>query len=247
MKNSKNQNKKAEIKFFDRFDREGGYDVFAQSGYEKIIKIMKEKISAKKNMAIYDMGCGSGVFTSYLAIAYPNSKLIGLDISKGCILRAKKDFPHIEFRIGDVESTKIKSNSLDLVCYSGILHHFPDFSKAAEEAYRILKPGGRIFSYDPNYYNPAFWLYRSKRSPFYSSIGITKNERLLKASEIKKIFLKTRFEIDTKIVSGIKFSYVESKKGRLLLSVYNALDQILGAIPLEGFIGAFILGFGKKR
>lgn len=243
----KNQNKKAEIKFFDRFDREGGYDVFAQSGYEKIIKNIKEKIPAKKNMAIYDMGCGSGVFTSYLAIAYPNSKLIGLDISKGCIFRAKKDFPQIEFRTGDVESTKIKSNTLDLVCYTGILHHFPDFSKVAREAYRILKPGGRLFSYDPNFYNPAFWLYRSKSSPFYSSIGITKNERLIKTSEIKNVFLKTGFEIETKIVSGIKFSYVESKKGRLLLSAYNALDQILGAIPLEGFMGAFILGFGKKK
>ena len=240
------QNKQAEVRFFNRFEKGSGYDVFDASSYEKIIENMKKAISAGRGSIIYDMGCGSGSFTYYIAKAYPKSKVIGLDISPGCISKAKKEFPNINFRVGDVEATKIKSNSVDIVCYTGIFHHFANFSKVAKEAYRILKPGGRVFSYDPNFYNPPFWLYRSKSSPFYSSKGITPNERLLKASEIRNVFSGYGFEMKTKIVSGIKFTYVESKRTRPLLSVYNILDGVLGSTPLAGFIGSFILGFGKK-
>lgn len=243
----KTQNKKAEIKFFDRFDKGSGYDVFDTSGYLKILDYMKKEIPNKKGLLIYDMGCGSGSFTFYIARAYQNSKVVGMDISKGCIRKARKDYPFIEFMVGDVEATGLTNNSVDIVCYTGIFHHFGDFSKAATEAYRILKPGGRVFSYDPNFFNPAFWLYRSKSSPFYSPVGITSNERLLKATEIKKVFENNGFQMKTKIVSGIKFSYVESKKARPLLSIYNFLDQILTATPFASIIGSFILGFGKKK
>lgn len=243
----KTQNKKAEIKFFDRFEKGSGYDVFDPSGYLQIVKNMKQQIPDRKGSVIYDMGCGSGAFTYYIAKAYPKSRVIGLDISAGCIKKAKADFGDIEFRIGDVEATKIKSGSVDVVCYTGIFHHFGDFSKVATEAHRILKLGGRIFSYDPNFFNPPFWLYRSKRSLFYSSVGITVNERLLKPWEIKTVFARVGIEMQTKIVSGIKFSYVESKKARPLLSVYNFFDQILAATPMASVIGSFILGFGRKN
>jgi len=244
---SKTQNKKAEIKFFDRFDKGRGYDVFEPSGYEKVARYMKDEIPNKKGLLIYDMGCGSGAFTFYIAKAYRGSKVIGMDISTGCIRKARKDYPFIEFSVGDVEATGLKSNSVDVVCYTGIFHHFADFSKVAQEAHRILKPGGRIFSYDPNFFNPAFWLYRDKRSLFYSSVGITSNERLLKAQEIKRVFENSGFRMKTKIISGIKFSYVESKSARPLLTIYNFLDQILAASPLAFIIGSFILGFGKKK
>lgn len=241
------QNKQAEVSFFNKFDKGSGYDAFDQSGYEKIVRIMKKEIPAKAGSLIYDMGCGSGAFTYYIAKAYPKSKVIGLDISTGCISKARKDYPDIKFKIGDVENTEIKSDSVDVVCYTGIFHHFADFSKVATEAYRILKPSGRVFSYDPNFFNPPFWLYRSKTSPFYSGIGVTENERLLKPTEIKKVFREAGLQMKTEIISGIKFIYVESRKARLLLTIYNFLDQILAATPLASFFGSFILGFGEKK
>lgn len=241
------QNKAAEVKFFNRFDRGAGYDAFHPKGYEALIKNMKKEIPDKKNSLVLDMGCGSGAFTHYIHRAYPRSIVRGLDISNGCITKAREDFSDIGFMVGDVESTKMKSNSVDVVCYTGILHHFGDFSKVAKEAYRILKVGGKVFSYDPNFYNPPFWLYRSKNSPFYSSFGITENERLLKPDEIRGVFEQAGFDMKTKIVSGIKFGYVESKGARPLLSVYNFLDQILAMTPFSSVLGSFILGFGKKK
>ena len=110
-----------------------------------------------------------------------------------------------------------------------------------------MKPGGFFFSYDPNFYNPAFWIYRSKSSPFYSSIGITSNERLLKAKEVTQVFSKEGFETHVKIKTGISFCYVESEKTRPLLKVYNILDGILAITPFSMIIGAWIIGFGTKK
>lgn len=241
------QDKKAEIEFFDQFDRSGGYDVFDETGYQKMISWMTGLIPPKRDTVIFDMGCGSGAFTSYLYKAYPGSKIVGVDISPGCIKRAKRDFPKIEFMAGDIEETGLRASSVDVVCYSGILHHFPDFRKVAKEAYRILKPGGFFFSYDPHLYNPPFWLYRAKSSPFYSPVGITTNERLLTAKEVDKTFSREGFETKIQIRSGVPFCYIESKKIRPLLVLYNFFDGILSVTPLSKMIGAWVIGFGVKK
>lgn len=285
MKRRKKQNKKAEVEFFDRFDKEGGYDVLEKSGYEEFIDFMKTKMNPNryprpkgrewisdllpagrqvaqnsthprpegqgffaqnKKLMILDMGCGSGVFTSFLKKTYKKSRVIGIDISKGCIDRARKEYPRIEFVVDDVERTKFKSSSVDVIWYSGILHHFPDFTKVATEAFRLLKPEGLFFSYDPNFHNPAFWLYRHPKSPFYSKVGITSNERLLKGSEIRDVFNSVGFKTTVKAISGIKFRYVESKKTRSLLSIYNLWDKLLASTPFSSMIGAFLIGYGKK-
>ncbi len=240
------QNKKAEVKFFDKFDVEGGYDVFEDAGYIKIVSILKGNLKSSKPKKVLDLGCGSGAFTARLSAAFPNSDITGIDISGGIIKRAKKSYPNIKFEVGDIEKTKYKPNSIDLICYTGILHHFPDFSKVAKEGYRLLKPGGHIFSYDPNYYNPPFWLYRSPNSPFSTRVGITENERLLTSGEIKRVFGNVGFKVKTKIISGISVNYVENERTRPLLSIYNLFDKMLGVTPLAAVIGAWIIGFGTK-
>lgn len=240
------QNKKAEITFFDKFDRVGGYDAFDDKGYFKIASILKKKLKGSKVKTVIDMGCGSGAFTARLATTLNKAEVIGLDISGGCIRRAKEDYPEIKFEVGDIEKTRFNSSSIDLVCYTGILHHFPDFTKVAKEAFRILKPGGHFFSYDPNKYNPAFWLYRSPSSPFSTREGITENERLLTSREISKVFARHSFDVDMTVISGINVKYVENQKSKVLLTAYNFLDKILALTPFARVIGAWIIGFGTK-
>jgi hypothetical protein len=61
--------------------------------------------------------------------------------------------------------------------------------------------GGRVHSnsdlhgtaFDPNRMNPFMWLYRDRSSPFYSSIGVTENERLVLGWQVREIFRKRRF------------------------------------------------------
>ncbi len=240
------QNKRAEIEFFDRFEDGPGYDVFGEEGYKKIVSVMRKNLPLSKGV-IFDMGCGTGAFTQYISNAYPKCNVTGMDISAGSIRKAKNDYPKIKFVRGDVENTGIKSHTVDMVCYTGIFHHFTDFGKVAKEASRILKPGGYVFSYDPNFYNPAFWLYRSKKSPFYSPVGITANERLLKSKEVVDVFSKYGIAMKPKIISGIKFTYVESEAAKKLLKIYNFFDKILASTVLASYVGSFILGFGVKE
>lgn len=242
----KTQDKKAEAIFFDKFDKVGGYDFFDDNGYYKIVSILKERLKGSQVKKVIDMGCGSGAFTSRLFSVLNKSGVIGFDISAGCIKRARKDYPQIKFEVGDVEKTRFKSSSVDLICYSGILHHFPDFSKVAKEAARILRPGGYFFSYDPNLYNPAFWLYRSPKSPFSTRVGVTDNERLLKPGEIASVFERYGFTVNMSAISGIKVKYIEGQK-KSLVSVYNFLDHILAVTPFARVIGAWTIGFGTKR
>ncbi len=240
------QNKNAEINFFDRFEKEGGYEVFDETGYQKIMSQMKDMVKPIKGELILDLGCGSGAFTNRIAKAFGECKVVGMDISEGCIRRAKNDFGGITFKIGDAESTGLAANSVDIITYSGMLHHFPDFSKVAKEARRILKKGGRFFSYDPNYYNPPFWLYRCKESPFYSPVGVTLNERLITKNEIRRVFSDAGFNVKARAISGIKYDYVEGKS-ELALKIYNLLDGILGASPAAKLIGALVVASGSIK
>ena len=240
------QNKELEKEFFNRYGQESGYDRFSDSGYNKLLDLFNTAVSPQAGESILDLGCGSGAFTVRLKEIYPQQKIMGIDISTACIEKAAKDYPGISFRVGDVENTGLPSASLDIICYSGVLHHFPTIEKVAREAFRILKPGGRFFSFDPHHYNPAFWLYRCRSSPFYSPVGVTPNERLMTAREVKSVFSKAGLQVNTKIISGIAFCYVESNKGKSLLFLYNLLDGILGATPLARLIGAWVIGWGQK-
>lgn len=239
------QNKKAEVNFFDKFNKEGGYAAFDDNGYRKIISILKEKLNGSKVKKILDLGCGTGSFTFRLSQVFNQSEIIGVDISPGCVKRARKDYPKIKFEIGDIEKTFFKSSSIDLICYSGILHHFLDFSKVAKEGARILRTGGHFFSYDPNLYNPALWLYRNPKSPFSTRVGLTNNERLLAPKEVADVFERYGFTVSIKIISGINVVYLEGQN-KILLSIYNFLDHILDMTPLASTIGAWTIGFGKK-
>ena len=240
------QNKELEKDFFNRYGQKSGYDRFSDSGYHKLMQWFGSVVSPRPGESILDLGCGSGAFTARLKEAYPQQNIMGIDISTACIEKAAKDYPGISFQVGDVENTGLQTNSMDIVCYSGVLHHFPNTEKVATEAFRILKPGGRFFSFDPHHHNPAFWLYRSKRSPFYSPVGVTPNERLMTAREVNQVFSRAGLRVKTRIISGIAFCYVESNKGKSLLSLYNCLDGILGATPLARFIGAWVIGWGDK-
>ena len=49
-----------------------------------------------------------------------------------------------DLRVGDAENLPFPDNAFDIVYAYGVLHHSPDTPKAAREAMRVLKPGGRF-------------------------------------------------------------------------------------------------------
>ena len=98
-------------------------------------------------MVIADLGAGEGSFSLLLAqraeqvIAVDNSdKMVEL----GTSLARKQGVTALEYRKGDLEAVPIADSTVDLALFSQSLHHALHPQRAIAEAWRILKPGGRI-------------------------------------------------------------------------------------------------------
>jgi ubiquinone/menaquinone biosynthesis C-methylase UbiE/DNA-binding transcriptional ArsR family regulator len=98
-------------------------------------------------MVIADLGAGEGAFSLLLAqraqqvIAVDNSDRM---VELGIALAGKQGVPALEYRKGDLEAVPIADASVDLALFSQSLHHALHPDRAIAEAWRILKPGGRI-------------------------------------------------------------------------------------------------------
>jgi len=102
-------------------------------------------------MVIADLGAGEGAFA--LLLAQQATKVIAVDTSAKMIevgreLVARNGVKNVEYRLGDMEEVPIEDAAIDLVFFSQSLHHALHPDRAAHEAWRILKPGGRIVILD---------------------------------------------------------------------------------------------------
>jgi ubiquinone/menaquinone biosynthesis C-methylase UbiE/biotin operon repressor len=98
-------------------------------------------------MVIADLGAGEGAFSLLLAqraqqvIAVDNSDRM---VELGSALAKKTGVTTLEYRKGDLEAVPIADGSVDLALFSQSLHHALHPARAITEAWRILKPAGRI-------------------------------------------------------------------------------------------------------
>lgn len=238
------QDKQKEIAFFDAHAEKDDYNVFSDATNRKIVNSCIDCAGIEPGSHIADLGCGSGVFTSLLSnLGY---QVCGLDISLRLLQTGKKSCPEARLIAGDVEHLPFPTDSLDAILLSGIIHHFPVPSALAAEVFRVLKPGGRFAAFDPNRRNPFMYLYRDRSSPFYSSKGVTENERPIAAEETAALFGATGFAISINYISGLEYRFVASSLMTRLLPIYNFVDRIVFAIPLLKRYRAFVITTGEK-
>src|SRR5690349_11260790 len=228
------QDKNKEIAFFDAHAEHDSYDVFTPQANERIIAAFVRLSGLPRGARIADLGCGSGVFTELLR--QRGFQSVGLDISPKLIALGRRKYPGLELMEGDAENLPFENASLDGVLLSGLVHHFPDPRRLAGEVRRVLRSGGRFVAFDPNRINPFMWLYRDRASPFYSSVGVTENERPVLAWQIADVFRQAGFSVGTDHLSDLSYRYVASSRLRWVLPVYNTLDRNLFA---PGFMKPF--------
>jgi ubiquinone/menaquinone biosynthesis C-methylase UbiE len=102
-------------------------------------------------MVIADLGAGEGTFSQLLArrakkvIAVDNS---GKMVEYGTELARSHGVKNLQYRKGDLEAVPIREGAVDLAFFSQALHHAQHPERAVAEAWRILKPGGRIVVLD---------------------------------------------------------------------------------------------------
>ena len=238
------QDKGKEIAFFDAHAESDEYDVFAPQANEALIAAFVRLSGLPAGARVADLGCGSGVFTELLRRRGYQS--VGLDISPKLIALGRAKYPGLELIEGDAENLPFESASLDGVLLSGLVHHFPDPRRLASEVGRVLKSDGRFVAFDPNRVNPFMWLYRDRASPFYSSVGVTENERPVLAWRVADIFRDEGFRVQTDYLAGLAYRYVASRRTRMLLPVYNFIDNVVFNLAVMRPLRPFVLTSGRK-
>lgn len=99
----------------------------------------------RDGMSLLDMGCGPGCFTDRLATEWPKARITALDADDHWIdqARARLDGRATVVR-GRAETTGLPSNAFDFVLARLLFQHLNDPLRVAQEAHRLLTPGGKL-------------------------------------------------------------------------------------------------------
>lgn len=106
--------------------------------------------SLKAGETVLDLGSGGG-FDCFLAAQEIGSsgRVIGIDmtpdmLSKARANAAKGQYDNVEFRLGEIEHLPVADATVDVIISNCVINLSPDKAQVFRDAYRALKPGGRL-------------------------------------------------------------------------------------------------------
>ena len=99
---------------------------------------------------VVDLGCGAGLDSILAARSVgPTGRVIGVDFTAEMVEKAKGNaelvgLTNVEFRRGEIGCLPLTAASVDVVISNGVFNLCPDKPGVLAEAFRVLRPGGRL-------------------------------------------------------------------------------------------------------
>ncbi len=138
----------AASRYLPASDVQPGYDVWANTYDDRDNPLIRTEEPALVKVfedlpegPVLDAGCGTGRLASLLIARH---RVIGVDNSPEMLGRARKKFPHAEFREGDLGALPIETASVGSAVCALALSHLPALGPAVRELARVVASGGRV-------------------------------------------------------------------------------------------------------
>jgi SAM-dependent methyltransferase len=106
--------------------------------------------SIREGETVLDLGSGAG-FDAFLAAKAvgASGRVIGVDMTPEMIAKARENarrggYGNVEFRLGEIEHLPVADSSVDLIISNCVINLSPDKPQVFADAFRVLRPGGRL-------------------------------------------------------------------------------------------------------